>query len=390
MKPSPALVPLWQAALALLIAPFALQAIGLTLTSATDLIIYAMAAIGLNLLVGFTGLTSFGHGAWFGIGAYAAALAHLHLFKGSFVAPMLFAIVFIALLATVFGFLILRRRGVYFSLLTLALSALTFAVCFRWTALTGGESGLGGIVRPAIGPVNLDDPVVFLVLVSLIGLTLVFVLNRLLRSPIGHVLVAIRENEQRATFQGYDTNRYKLIAFVVSATVTGMSGALLAFLHRFTSAEVTSVVFSGELLAMVQGPAFPTEVRAYAAALAQALAGPDSGAGTGTATPPAIPDPVPATPVMSTLTIRVTAAGMSLQPLVVGSVPRPASQEAFCSEIASAASGISLSAAIPSTLGSVTLRSCSLAGNVGTVGATLSLQSPFPFTTQGVATYTYE
>ena len=251
MKPSPALVPLWQAALALLIAPFALQAIGLTLTSATDLIIYAMAAIGLNLLVGFTGLTSFGHGAWFGIGAYAAALAHLHLFKGSFVAPMLFAIVFIALLATVFGFLILRRRGVYFSLLTLALSALTFAVCFRWTALTGGESGLGGIVRPAIGPVNLDDPVVFLVLVSLIGLALVFVLNRLLRSPVGHALVAIRENEQRATFQGYDTNRYKLIAFVVSATVTGMSGALLAFLHRFTSAEVTSVVFSGELLAMV-------------------------------------------------------------------------------------------------------------------------------------------
>ncbi|MBU6271398.1 MAG: ATP-binding cassette domain-containing protein [Betaproteobacteria bacterium] len=243
--------PLLQAVAALLIAPFLLQAIGLTLTSSTDLVIYAMAAMGLNLLVGFTGLTSFGHGAWFGIGAYAAALAQLNWFKGSFVVPLLFAVGFVALLATAFGFLILRRRGVYFSLLTLALSALTFTVSFRWTALTGGESGLGGIVRPAIGPVNLDDPVVFLVLVSAIGLAVVFLLNRLLRSPVGHALVAIRENEQRATFQGYDTNRYKLLAFVVSATLTGMAGALLAFHHRFTSAEVTSVVFSGELLAMV-------------------------------------------------------------------------------------------------------------------------------------------
>ena len=134
---------LLQTAVALLVAPFVLQAIGLTLTSSTDLVIYSMAAIGLNLLVGFTGLTSFGHGAWFGIGAYAAALAQLNWFKGSFVSPLVFAVLFIAVLATAFGFLILRRRGVYFSLLTLALSALTFTVSFRWTALTGGESGLG-------------------------------------------------------------------------------------------------------------------------------------------------------------------------------------------------------------------------------------------------------
>lgn len=243
--------PLLQGAIALLIAPFLLQAIGLTLTSSTDLVIYAIAAIGLNLLVGFTGLTSFGHGAWFGIGAYAAAIAQIHWFPGSFVAPFAFAIAFVALLSTAFGFLILRRRGVYFSLLTLALSALTFTVAFRWTALTGGESGLGGIVRPAIGPLNLDDSVVFLVFVSALGLGLLAVLNRLIRSPLGHTLVAIRENEQRATFQGYHTDHYKLFAFCVSATITGLAGALLAFHHRFTSADPTSVVFSGELLAMV-------------------------------------------------------------------------------------------------------------------------------------------
>ena len=242
---------LLKTAIALLIAPFFLQAIGLTLTSSTDLVIFALAAIGLNLLVGFTGLTSFGHGAWFGIGAYAAALAQIHWFNNSFFFPLLFSLLFIICSSALFGFLILRRRGVYFSLLTLALSALVFTVSLRWTSLTGGESGLGGIVRPVVGTFNLDDPITFLIAVSLAGLVLIYCLNRLIHSPFGHVLVAIRENEQRATFQGYDTNRYKLLSFVVSATITGFAGALLAFHHRFTSADVTSVGFSGELLAMV-------------------------------------------------------------------------------------------------------------------------------------------
>lgn len=242
---------MFKTAIALLIAPFLLQSIGLTHTSSTDLVIYSLAAIGLNLLVGFTGLTSFGHGAWFGIGAYAAALAQINWFNDSFFLPLLFSLLFIIFSSTVFGFLILRRRGVYFSLLTLALSALVFTISLRWTALTGGESGLGGIVRPAIGIFNLDDSIIFLAAVSLFAIVLIYFLNRLIRSPFGHVLIAIRENEQRATFQGYDTNRYKLLAFVLSATITGFAGALLAFHHRFTSAEVTSVTFSGELLAMV-------------------------------------------------------------------------------------------------------------------------------------------
>ena len=243
--------PIWIAALAMLIVPFLLQAMGLTLTSSTDVVIFAIAAMGLNLLVGYTGLTSFGHGAWFGIGAYAAALIQKYWFPGQLVLPFVMAVLFVALLATVVGFLILRRRGVYFSLLTLALSALTFAIAFRWTAFTGGESGLGGVVRPALGPVNLDAPIPFYVVVSVIGLAVVYLLLRVIRSPFGHTMVAIRENEQRATFQGYNTTHYKLAMFVLSASVTGLAGALLAFHHRFASAEPTSVAFSGELLAMV-------------------------------------------------------------------------------------------------------------------------------------------
>ena len=243
--------PLWIGALALIVLPFALQAIGLTLTSSTDVVIFAIAALGLNLLVGYTGLTSFGHAAWFGIGAYAAALSQKHWFAGQIVVPLLFSLVFVALLSAIVGVLILRRRGVYFSLLTLALSALTFTIAWRWTAFTGGESGLGGVVRPAIGPLNLDDPTAYLALVSLIGFAVLYLLLRVTRSPFGHVLVAIRENEQRATFQGYDTNKYKLGVFVLSATVTALAGALLAFHHRMASAEATSVAFSGELLIMV-------------------------------------------------------------------------------------------------------------------------------------------
>jgi ABC-type branched-subunit amino acid transport system ATPase component/ABC-type branched-subunit amino acid transport system permease subunit len=236
---------------ALLVLPIALRSIGLTLDNATMVVILALAAMGLNVLVGQTGLVSFGHSAWFGIGGYAAALAQLHGFKGQLVLPLLFSLVFTVALSAVVGFLILRRRGVYFSLLTLALCALTFAMAFRWTALTGGEGGLGGIERGTLGALSLDDHLTYYVLVAAIAFAVVWALQRVARSPFGHLQVAIRENEQRATFQGHNTQRCKLAAFVLSATVTALAGALLVFLHRFAAAESTTVAFSGEMLAMV-------------------------------------------------------------------------------------------------------------------------------------------
>ena len=243
--------PLIVGAVGLVLLPIVLQAFGLTLDNATVVVLLCIVALGLNVLVGMTGLVSFGHSAWFGIGGYAAAISHLRWFPGSFVLPLLFSIAFTALLSLVVGFVILRRRGVYFSLLTLALSALTFAIAFRWTALTGGEGGLGGIERRSIGPIDLDNQIVYYAVVAVIAFGVLCGLWRLTCSPFGHVLVAIRENEQRATFQGYDTQRYKLAAFVVSATVTGLAGALLVFLHRLAAAESTTVAFSGEMLAMV-------------------------------------------------------------------------------------------------------------------------------------------
>src|SRR3954469_13186353 len=136
--------PLVTTAVALVVLPFGLLAGGLTLTSATDVVIFAIACMALNVLVGYTGLVSFGHGAWFGLGAYAAALAQRYWFPGSVLWPALFALAFLVVAAVLIGFLVLRRRGVYFSLLTLAFTALTFSVAFRWSTFTGGESGLGG------------------------------------------------------------------------------------------------------------------------------------------------------------------------------------------------------------------------------------------------------
>ena len=116
------------AALGALALPFVLLAAGLTLTSATDVVIFAIACMALNVLVGHTGLVSFGHGAWFGLGAYAAALAQRYWFPGSVLWPALFALAFLVVAGLLIGFLVLRRRGVYFSLLTLAFTALTFSV----------------------------------------------------------------------------------------------------------------------------------------------------------------------------------------------------------------------------------------------------------------------
>ncbi|MDJ0388882.1 branched-chain amino acid ABC transporter ATP-binding protein/permease [Roseomonas sp. E05] len=239
--------PLLVALAAVILLPFVLPFFGLTLISATDVVIYAIAVMGLNILVGHTGLVSFGHGAWFGIGAYAVGIIQRAVFPGDMILPAIGAVLVVAALAAVAGVLILRRRGVYFSLLTLALTAMLYTIAFRWTSLTGGENGFGGITRYGF----LQETLSYYILAAAIGLGVVFLLWRFHHAPAGTVLVAIRENEQRARFIGYSTDRYKLLAFVLSASVTGLAGVLSAYNHRFASAEPIAIAFSGELLAMV-------------------------------------------------------------------------------------------------------------------------------------------
>src|SRR6516165_12055737 len=131
-------ISLFVTALVLLVLPPVLLALGLTMTSASEVVIFAIACMALNILVGHTGLVSFGHGAWFGLAAYAAVLVQRNWMHDSFFGPAIAGVLIVAIIASAFGFLILRRRGVYFSLLTLALSAMLYAVSFRWTEVTGG------------------------------------------------------------------------------------------------------------------------------------------------------------------------------------------------------------------------------------------------------------
>src|ERR1039457_1577621 len=183
--------PLLIAALALVALPSVMHVLGLSVSTAAMVVILAIATMALNMCVGFTGLVSFGHATWFGIGAYAAGLIQLHWFRGQIWLPLLLSMIFVAVLSTAVGILILRRRGVYFSLLTLALAALTYTIAFRWSEVTGGEDGLSGLKRGTIGPIFLDDHLAFYIVVALTGLAVLYVLMRVVRSPFGHVLLAI-------------------------------------------------------------------------------------------------------------------------------------------------------------------------------------------------------
>ena len=202
-------IPLFIAAFGLLVLPPVLLALGLTMTLATEVVVFALACMALNILVGYTGLVSFGHGAWFGLAAYAAALLQRNLMPDLFRPHRRWRP---------------DRRGCrrrvrlpdpaparhYFSPLTLALSAMLYSVSFRWTDVTGGENGLGGITRPTLFGFNLESSTHYYWFVALIAFAVLMLLWRFHNSPVGSVLVAIRENEQRARFLGYPTNRYKL------------------------------------------------------------------------------------------------------------------------------------------------------------------------------------
>lgn len=235
----------------LLILPIVLQWGGLTYSTAVECLVLAMAGLALNILLGHTGLVSFGHGAWFGIGAYALGLFQLRIFPESTLIPLVLAVLLVALVSVVIGLLILRRRGVYFALLTLAFGALCFTVAYRWTSFTGGENGLGGIERLTVFGVNLDNSVNFYIFVAIIAFLVAAFLLRLTLSPFGTVLNAIRENEVRTRFVGFNVHSYRLLAFVLSASVTGLAGALSVLNHRIASGETMSLIFSGELLAIV-------------------------------------------------------------------------------------------------------------------------------------------
>lgn len=210
---------------------------------------FALFALAFNLLVGYVGLLSFGHAMFFGGAAYVSG----HVVKVWGLSPelgILAGTAAAALLGLITGMLSIRRQGIYFAMVTLALAQMVFFFCLQ-TPFTGGEDGIQAIPRrPVLGLFDLSDDYAFYYLVLAIFAFGFLVTWRAIHSPFGQVLKAIRENEPRAISLGYRVDHYKLLAFVLSAALSGMAGATKAIVFQLASLTDVAWQMSGEVVLM--------------------------------------------------------------------------------------------------------------------------------------------
>ena len=210
---------------------------------------FALFACAFNLLLGFTGLLSFGHAAFFGTAGYAMGHS-VKVWGWSPEAGIVFAVVWAAVLGWGIGVLAIRRQGIYFAMITLALAQMVYFFCLQ-AKFTGAEDGLQGVPRGVLfGVINLEDDLTmyYVVLaIFLLGFLLIF---RTINSPFGQVLKAIRENEPRALSLGYEVDRYKLLAFVLSAALSGLAGATKVLVLGFETLTDVNWPLSGEVVLM--------------------------------------------------------------------------------------------------------------------------------------------
>ncbi len=242
------------AVLLVLLAVYPLVVPSYLLSLLTEVLIYGIFAMSLDLLLGYTGLVSFGHAAFFGVGAYVAGITAVRLTPHMGITLPL-ALLGAAVAALIIGYLSVRTSGIYFLMLTLAFAQVLYAVAFKWTPVTGGSNGLSGIPRPALGLVagggELADPIRFYFFTLVMFLLVYFGLKRVVGSPFGHTLVGIRENEARMSAIGYNVARYKLAAFVLAGVLAGLAGALNTYLNVFVSPALLNWPTSGQVLVMV-------------------------------------------------------------------------------------------------------------------------------------------
>jgi branched-chain amino acid transport system ATP-binding protein len=220
------------------------HAIGAPISLITQIAIYMLYGAGVNLLVGYTGLVPFGASVFFGCATYAVAIA-MRGAVGNEIAALVLAVIFSLLLAAAIALLILRRRGLYFSLLTLAFSQIAFEIAFKWTDVTGGENGLQGVPRPWF--VSDWSFHAFTIAAVALGMGLLW---RIAHAPFGRLLQALRDNEQRVRSLGYNTFRIKFEAFVIMGGIVGFAGGLLAFMLRGAYADNLSWQHAGDSLLM--------------------------------------------------------------------------------------------------------------------------------------------
>ena len=235
--------------LVLLVLALLAPVLGLYPVFVMKLLCFAIFACAFNLLLGFTGLLSFGHAAFLGGAAYVAGYS-IKAWGFTPEVGMILGTLMGALLGLIFGWLAIRRQGIYFSMITLALAQMLFFVALQ-AKFTGGEDGLQGVPRGKLfGLLDLSNDMV-MYYVALAVVTLAFLLIvRTIHSPFGQVLKAIKENEPRAISLGYDVNRFKLLAFVLSAALTGLAGSLKTVVLGFATLSDVHWTTSGHVILM--------------------------------------------------------------------------------------------------------------------------------------------
>ena len=220
------------------------------LTLLTQILIFAIFAMSLDLLLGYTGLASLGHAAYFGIAAYAVAILATRS-QASFWVCLLAAVFAATAVAAVFGFVAIRAVGVYFLMITLALGMVVWGLAFRWVSVTMGDNGISGIARPTLFGVSLASPLPFHYLSLAVFFVAFALLWLVVRSPFGLSLQGIRETERRMRALGYDVWLHKYLAFVLAGAFAGLAGALWAYYDGFVSPVEVHLVTSVETLLMV-------------------------------------------------------------------------------------------------------------------------------------------
>ncbi len=221
---------------------------------ATEVVVFIIATLGCNLLLGYVGLLSFGQAISFGVGAYACGLALIHLHVGVW-GGLFAALICSAIAGLVVGALSIQKRGIYFVMLTFAFSQMFYFIAYAMAGVTGGDNGLLNIPRPrltvfGVTLLSLATPLSMYSMAAIVFLILFAFLRRVVASPFGSTLIAIRENEERAIAVGYNTRIFKIIAFVISSWVTGIAGALYALFLNFAPLSNIDVSMSERIIIM--------------------------------------------------------------------------------------------------------------------------------------------
>jgi branched-chain amino acid transport system permease protein len=220
---------------------------------ATQIIIWGLFALGYNVCLGYTGMLSFGHAAYFGIGAYTAGIVLIRLWQNIWFS-LFCALLMGGVTAFILGYLCIKRRGIYFAMLTLAFAQLLYFIGFQWVDLTGGDNGLRNIPAAPLSifglSIDIYSPLRFYFFVLLFVALSLLAINLILQSPFGHVLQAVRENDQRAKSCGYETSNVRWLAFIISGAISGLAGGLYALYLHFVGIESLYWTTSGQVVMM--------------------------------------------------------------------------------------------------------------------------------------------